>query len=219
MNNWPLFFIIFCSSILLSFWSCQRAVEKSEIVDKWENGQTKTLAEYYSEQDSTLKVTEFYYSGALRSIFFYEKGMLSNEARGYFEDSTLAMVAHFKNGVRHGKEVTYYENGQVRSSFVYRNGMQVSGNNFYENGQPTGKLKFEDGLIVSGEYYHMDGSLRSKGAFSHGLRQGIWYYYHQNGCLKEVGEFRDGKRIGIWQEFDEQGNLIQELHRGRRLDN
>jgi len=203
--------LIFIFSIILLV-SCDKKIEKTEIVEKWPNNNQKIIHEYFSLKDSSFRETEYYESGKLKSKYYYQSGQIQGPAIGFFENGDTAQISHFKKGLKDGLEKTWYNSGELWSRYIFNDGKKISGNHFFRNGQPTAKLKFEDGYVIWGEYYHPNGNIRSTGSIEDNKKTGVWEYYHENGNLKEMGEYVNGKKTGIWQEFDKEGNLIHDIY-------
>jgi len=79
----------------------------------------------------------------------------------------------FKNGVKEGAWVEYFENGQLRFKQNYKNGML-------------------EGAFIS---YYKNGQLFAKGNHKNSKREGAWVYYHENGQLEHKGNLKNGKKI------------------------
>ena len=81
----------------------------------------------------------------------------------------------FKNGVKDGTWVWYYENGQVFFKGSYKNGKK-------------------EGAWVR---YYDNGQLFYKGNFKNGKKEGAWVRNHSDGTLSKTltGTFKDGVKI------------------------
>ena len=79
-------------------------------------------------------------------------------------------IGEFKNGLRHGKGIEYYKNGNI----------QYDGDFINDKFEGNGKYIYEDG-----EYYI--------GEFKNGLRHGKGTQYYKNGNIKYDGYFINGK--------------------------
>ncbi|WP_221406722.1 toxin-antitoxin system YwqK family antitoxin [Ekhidna lutea] len=160
--------------------------------------------------DSTFFLRKLYPSGAIKSTFIYKNGELNGKAIGFYEDGGVGLLVHYAEGMRHGLEMRWTEEGFLRSRFLFDEEKRIEGSFFYENGQPTADLVFDSlGRVKEGVYYHRNGNLRSKGAFHENnekIKQGIWELYHENGVLKEKGLYENGVRRGDWYYYDSLGN-------------
>ena len=81
-------------------------------------------------------------------------------------------IGQWKNGLKHGKGIYYYKNGNIKydGDFV---------NDKYEG---NGKYIWEDGQYYIGEW-------------KNGLRNGKGIYYYSNGNIKYEGDWIDDKFI------------------------
>ncbi len=94
---------------------------------------------------------------------------------------------------KHGKWITYYQNGMKRSEGNYAQGKK-------------------EGLWV---HYHKNGNVESKASFSDGKYEGECITYHPNGNLrscgvypKHIGKSYDGKKEGAWYNYEEDGETV-----------
>ena len=90
-----------------------------------------------------------------------------------------------KNGMRTGKWVKYYKNGQLAYKGEYKDGKEV--------GEWVG--------------YWDNGQLAYKGEYKDGMRTGKWVKYYKNGYLEEKGEYKDGKFEGEWVSYNIDGTI------------
>ncbi len=93
----------------------------------------------------------------------------------------------YKDGKIDGICKRYYENGNLQSESVWKDGTLV-----------------QDGIKKS---YHPDGSLRSIGTYVNGKRHGVLTRYHNNGQISATVTFEHGKEKGIGKLYYENGNL------------
>ncbi len=100
-------------------------------------------------------------------------------------DHVIARV-EYKQGLKHGKSITYYQEGGL---------LEVAE---YENGQRHGNYV----------QYFPDSVLKIKGTYANGKRNGIFAFYHPNGLVYSSGLYKNDLREGDWMLNDEQGKPI-----------
>jgi antitoxin component YwqK of YwqJK toxin-antitoxin module len=100
-------------------------------------------------------------------------------------DGSLALVEHYKAGIKEGEWTTYYPSGQVME--VYR----------YTNDLKEGPWK----------QYFSDGSLKSEGTYKHDNMDGLYVLHHLNGNVEVSGTYKDGQKDGTWVYLNEIGEL------------
>lgn len=157
-----------------------RQEEVSELVkldvrtDYYPDGKVKTRASYKGNTPEGIR-REYAQTGEVVAAYTYKNGTLIGE--GIVDDE----------GMRDGPWKEFYEDGQLRSEGVYRNGNRI------------GKWRF----------YHPDGALEQEGNYNNqGNTNGLWKWYYANGLLLREENFLNGNSEGIFTEYDENGNVI-----------
>jgi antitoxin component YwqK of YwqJK toxin-antitoxin module len=130
-----------------------------------------------------------------------------------------------------GKAFLYFPNGDIKSFFVYKNGvmdgetkswyskdkLQIEG--FITNGKQAGtwKVYFDNGKLKkqanyqngkqNGEetFWFENGNRSKKGSYLDGTLNGKYEWYFENGQKKQEGFFVIGKEDSIWSEWFENG--------------
>ncbi len=104
----------------------------------------------------------------------------------YMSGKNLIKLVTFKNGVRDGLMRSFYQTGELRMTFIYRNGLrQDSSIWFYQQGQPFRSTPYKNDTI-----------------------DGIQRQYYRNGKLKAKIGYSKGLRTTFFQEFTPDGKLI-----------
>ncbi|MCU0460816.1 MAG: hypothetical protein MUF36_02185 [Bacteroidales bacterium] len=91
----------------------------------------------------------------------------------------------FKNGVRDGLMKTFYQGGQVRTTFWYENGLkQDSARWYYEAGQLFRTTPFKNDTVdgIQKQFYR-NGKIRAKIGWSKGMRTPFMQEFDANGKL------------------------------------
>jgi len=104
----------------------------------------------------------------------------------YMSQSYLIKEVTFKNGVRQGLMKTFYENGKVRQTFWYENGLR------------------ED----SSRWYYMEGQLFRTTPYKRDTADGIQIQYFRNGRKKAKIGYSKGFRTGFLEEYNADGKLV-----------
>ena len=91
------------------------------------------------------------------------------------------------------KEISYYDNGQIKMEGKYK------------RNKKSGIWK----------YYYEDGTLWSEGRFEDNERNGYGITYHENGKKYIEGHYTDGMRSKSWRFYDEKGSLLKEIEYGK----
>jgi antitoxin component YwqK of YwqJK toxin-antitoxin module len=140
------------SALLLIFLNCAYVPKYVNIGEANcnQNDKSKILKKYYP--DKTIQIEAYYSNGAMDSfVTYFPKGIRSS-------------VTRFRNGLYEDYSNDFYANGTIKSSVLFRNGVEVYrsrldydslGNNLFEwidksdktsmykSHYPTGEKKFE----------------------------------------------------------------------------
>ena len=110
-----------------------------------------------------------------------------------------------------GKLILEYDNGNLHSSGIIKNGFKhKEWITYYESGEVRIKELFTANLR-QGKYleYHKNGKISVKGLFLNGMKTESWKWYHENGVLKMIGSYIAGNKTGEYKEYSENGKLIR----------
>jgi len=110
----------------------------------------------------------------------------------YMSRDILIKEVTFKNGVRQGLMKSFYQDGRMRQSFWYENGLRAdSAKWYYEEGQVFRSTPYKNDTIDGiQQQYYKNGRLKARLGYKKGLRTTF---------LEEYGP--DGKLIGGYPEL------------------
>ncbi|MCF8373652.1 MAG: hypothetical protein K9H64_18670 [Bacteroidales bacterium] len=129
-----------------------------------------------------------------------------NEAK---EKSGFTYTGDFANGVRDGKWVSRYANGNICYEATYADSvLHGPFKLYYEDGQIMGTVNYDKGWM-EGPYaaWGKDGKPLTTGDYRKMKKQGAWTTYFPNGNLERIAEFDNDKRTIVWEEHYENGTL------------
>lgn len=100
-----------------------------------------------------------------------------------------------------GKFVGNYDNGQLKISEIYENGIaQGVQSTYYKNGQLKEQVDFVNGK-PNGVYtnYYKNGNIFYRGTYENGLKNGAWEVYTENNkpVFKQI--YQNGKLVNVEQ--------------------
>lgn len=123
------------------------------------NGKKNGVWKYYSFYDEQLKVEENYVDDVRQG-----------EARYFYPNGVISEVVHYKDGVRHGSWIQFYDNRKkkIESQYV--------------NGELHGKYTV----------YFPTGVPEVIGWYEHDKMHGVWQYYGEKGNLKNEIQYTHG---------------------------
>ena len=103
----------------------------------------------------------------------------------YRSGKTLVKEVTFRNGVREGLMRAFYQTGEVRQTFWYKNGLREDSSIwYYQEGQPFRATPYKRDTIdgIQKQYYRT-GRLKAKLGYSKGLRNTFFEEYTAEGKL------------------------------------
>ena len=115
----------------------------------------------------------------------------------YFENGQLKSVYHYRNDMKHGEAIVYYPTGALKGETTFDNdeleGRVVS---YYENGNKEIQGSYANG-ILKGNWikYYDNGVVEMEGRYKMGIRDGVWNLYLINGDILEETIYKDGEKI------------------------
>jgi hypothetical protein len=104
----------------------------------------------------------------------------------YMSRDILIKEITFKNGVREGLMKSFYQTGELRQTFWYRNGLR------------------ED----SARWFFVEGQVFRSTPYVHDTIEGIQKQYYRNGRIKAKIGYIKGLRTPYFEEFTPQGKLV-----------
>jgi len=166
---------------------------------------------------------------------YYESGQLKSEGnrsnfeldglwKFYNEDGNPVLKVTYKNGLKHGKRITYTEENIIEEEFVddIKEGNTVT---YYLNGKTKQILLFVNGLeegmskeydkngLVQVIYQYRRGILLNRQFINRtnhaGNKHGIWMDFHNTGNIKIEKTYRNGVKDGFVKYYGENGNLLK----------
>ncbi len=190
--------------------------------------------------------SSFYYdtSGYVKYQYAYKNGIKNGDGREFNQDSMVITLFKYyngyriesekinrfnKDGLKHGKWVDFYSNGNPYKEYPYFNGIlhgiyreyDMSGKKTVERRYVNGEIfvpRPEDEIVLKAEVkksYHPNGKLQFEGAFLDDLPVGIHKEYNTEGRLLKVKEYTSqsillgeglfdaaGRRTGEWKLYD-----------------
>ena len=129
----------------------------------------------------------FYRSGKLKSVGYFNKGLIDGTTTLYYEDGSVQAEVNFSNGIREGRAVSYYPDGTKQSEQFY----------------------VTDKLYGLSRQWYDTGSLMISRDYSKGLLHGEVTTYYESGKVFEVTKFNYGTPK-FKRTYNEDGSLAKE---------
>ena len=175
----------------------------------YDNGNVKREEKYKDDKlDGYEK--DFTYDGNLIKVEKYEEGSNIKNADelvkldvklDYYNNGKVKSSGTYKDGIPEGVTRIYSEEGLVIAGKIYSGGLIVAEGIYDKKGHQQGKWK---------EYF-ANGKLKSEGEYIDGKRTGAWIYYYENGKIEQQGKFiAGGQPVGDWSWYYENGKILRE---------
>ena len=153
---------------------------------------------YYKEYDIDGNLLQaFKYIDGEKQEFVAELTKLDVK-KEYYTDGKIKIQATYKDDKPEGVWREYNEEGEIESSYIYKNGLIIGEGIITEQGERDGNWK---------EYFD-DGALKGEGSYDHDIKAGPWKYYHRSGPIEQTGSYDTlGRLAGSWQWYYTSGKL------------
>ncbi len=170
------------------------------VCEKHLNGSPKRVV-FYEEDDEGKEQP-------VKQITFFETGQTQEETDLMVLEKKELDESVSKNGIPHGVNVLFYENGQVkRVAFFHRGRLHGTSKIFYPDGKlnhvTTYKEGLPDGAIIS---YYESGKIIAEGVYKDGKLIGEYFRYYESGEKESLAHYIDGVLDGKVFEWYENGN-------------
>lgn len=216
-------------------------------IDYYPNGQIKTIKEYQNgnkeytlkiyDEDGIIRLEQFFsdnnlvlkkvynQKGELEWEAQYNNGKLNGLYKEYIKGNILKLKVTFKDNVQHGEYVVYYDNGNVKTTSNFDNGIEKGEiKNYSPSGQLNSfllkddnsavfyKIQFNEKGEVINQYRKMrievdalskEISINILGAKDDDeLKQALIIIYSKNGGFKTIKEYHDIKNMNVKFSID-----------------
>jgi antitoxin component YwqK of YwqJK toxin-antitoxin module len=113
----------------------------------------------------------------------------------------------------------YYDNGALKAKGIRENGLKEGKWIFYfEDGEMLREIYFRND-VEDGEWkmWHKSGSLYIEQMKVLGKSEGYWKEYYENGNIKEIGEYKNGEYFPV-DFWDEGGVQLLKKGTGKKIE-
>lgn len=158
-------------------------VMHGQYVERWHIPpfRIKVRGGYRHGQQNGLWAT-FSATGMPRTTEQYLDGVLAGRAESFDDDGHLSNTCEYRQGLKHGKEVTY-QRGVIVEHVEYKSGLR------------------------DGEYrsFYSVGPRKTQGRYVAGVPDGVWLDYGVGGSLEAFSTYKDGELDGLTVQFAANG--------------
>ncbi len=167
--------------------SFEDGIVEGEAISYDANGAV-VASEHYQDGRKLAPKIEYYGPGQKKSETNYLFPKAVVQSRDDYWKSELAVFNAEGEPLKHGEELQWYANGQLKMRGRYEQNQAVGHHVWwYENGQKA----------LAGDY-------------DKGRQSGAWTWWHENGLKKTQGEFSVGHPDGHWTWWNADGQLAQQ---------
>ena len=170
--------------------------------------------EYFSSRDN-------FYPDMLKEEGNYIHGKKDGTWKFYYRNysgdsiNRLAYIINYKNDLEHGKYISYYEDGSVKSKSSYKNGKRHGlWQEWYEiNGKLSSSRHYKAGKLQGkSKTWLATGNISFEGNYKNDLLHGIVRTYYENSPMKYEITFKNGKRNGKDLLLSQYGLVLRETY-------
>jgi len=158
-------------------------------------GRPSLLVEYDKEGKEAGYAKLYYDNRKMSAEGNYIKRNIKDGLWKYYGvDGRLVMKIDYAEGVKNGKEITYWSNGIVMQEKNWLNGVEEGyWLQFFENGKERLKAQIKNGKR-NGAYYafYPNGRYYARGRYKDNLKNGHWIFSERNGDTRRDTEFTHG---------------------------
>ncbi len=156
------------------------------------------------------KSTIFDERGNLTAEIFYNKGILDAPSLYYHPNGELQKRSPFVNGMMHGIEEVFDQEGLSIAKHSYQRGKKEGPSvGCWEKDQIQFEEDYQNDLLQTGSYFNKEGDLISSIENGHGFKA---RFDSRNGATTELHTFKGGKPEGIVKIFNTKGALKLAYH-------
>ncbi len=119
--------------IILILYSCHQ--DGMEVIERYDNGKPKKAISEVNENNVTYKLLFYTKEGYLDCESWTKDHELNGETKCYHPSGALQAIFYYKDGLKYGKGVEYYEDGNIHKYIFYIKGKDVSDRTYSKNGE------------------------------------------------------------------------------------
>lgn len=131
--------------------------------------------------------------------------------KAYYKDGSLLEYFPIRNGVPHGKNLCYFNNGNISMEKTFTRGKQQGEEKMYYFSKKLlsrGKI-IDDKKVGTHYWYNLNGTLSKSTEFKNGLRNGKCICYDSSGNRLSMVKYVNNKEHGLFEAFLEDIPHIQ----------
>jgi antitoxin component YwqK of YwqJK toxin-antitoxin module len=120
---------------------------------------------------------------------YYENGYMVKQI-DRSDSGKVRGICTYKNGIKDGSDILYYENGKKQQEIIYRDGKILKSILWYENGNLKQEMEYGGDINI---------------------KNGSEIHYYDDGQKQSESHTVNGKRSGTSFTWDRQGNITSQI--------
>lgn len=147
----------------------------------------------------------------------YERGLVVDGKKHgkwemWYESGELKGIFHYKNGILDGDARQYFKSGGLEGIAKYKNGKFIDTVKYYYS---NGKLNFSKYFDENGKQqgkssiWYENGELQQEGEYKDGIKNGKWLSFFNNGRLETISFYKTGNKVGVWIYYNILGDTVK----------
>jgi antitoxin component YwqK of YwqJK toxin-antitoxin module len=180
-----------------------------------EGGQVKATIKYSENSDSAfVQLFDVWGKKVAEGNYIHEK---KTGTWAMFSENRKIAQEQYKNGVKHGVCLKFYDSGELLEEAEWQNGKQEGKYQvLYKSGQPYLQCKFSNnqrnGVCLS---FFTNGRTEMEAFYRNSLRHDEWKYYNEKGELLYTLKYHEGKLLNPEVRDSIDYSEMQNLEKGK----
>ena len=134
-----------------------------------------------------------------RGLMVYKNELFSGYTYELYSSKSIKSKTHWVNGKRHGKQISWFENGKIKEVRYYKNNRKDGHHQgWFADGTPRFEYNFIDSQYHgSFKEWYPNGSIAAEHHYDMGKESGSQKVYEANGQIRANYVVKDGYRYGL----------------------
>lgn len=189
-------------------------IKKHKVKDQWTRYYNNGNIEWITDlKEGTGLKTWYFEDGQLSQSTDYVKGKLHGKNESWYKNGQRKEISNWSNGNQNGLFEYFYENGKPEERTNWVNGKtEGKSESWYEDGKQK-NIKFFKSDLMDGnlKQWYTNGQMQLEANFSLGKKNGKAIKYYKNGNLQAEGFYKNDLEDGTFKWYDENGRLVKKV--------
>lgn len=188
------------------------AASAKQEIDKYPNGNTRSIVNYDNDGRKDGVTKYFYKDGQIEEESQWKAGKLDGVKKEWYSDGKPEYEGHFKDGYKEGLEKRWNSDGTPYMESMYK-GNEYHGKVIrYSRGKKSEVSEYKFGKREGAKTeYHENGKVETVGVYKNDKRNGLYSEFYENGKPKRVVTYKDDNMLGVEKQYFENGKIKSEI--------